>query len=160
MNFKKVSDDYVLKPRFNVSRVYKYDKPIHVILYYEGDGKHFTVIVLDGQIEPPVFDEGKIGHYSWQKRCSLAFAKGRSCLHFPSQVCNNLPFAEDHKIKVVNLETNYTAVCTVQESDTLYPQYHLTKPWYSFVKNMQLKENDELCFLLDHPPTKLIVWKI
>jgi hypothetical protein len=80
MNFKKVSDDYVLKPRFNVSRVYKYDKPIHVILYYEGDGKHFTVIVLDGQIEPPFFDEGKIGHYSWQKRCSLAFAKGRSCL--------------------------------------------------------------------------------
>jgi hypothetical protein len=75
-------------------------------------------------------------------------------------VCNNLPFAEDHKIKVVNLETNYTAVCAVQESDTLYPQYHLTKPWYSFVKNMQLKENDELCFLLDHPPTKLIVWKI
>jgi hypothetical protein len=60
--------------------VYKFDKPIRVILYYEGDGKHFAMIILDGQVEPHVFEEGGIGHYSWQKKCTLAFAKGNSCL--------------------------------------------------------------------------------
>jgi hypothetical protein len=53
---------------------------MRVILYYEGDGKHFAMIILDGQVEPHVFKEGRIGHYSWQKKCSLAFAKGNSCL--------------------------------------------------------------------------------
>jgi hypothetical protein len=62
-------------------------------------------------------------------------------------------------IEVVNRETNYTKFCPVKKSNTSNPQYHLNKPWYQFIKNMQVKEKDELCFMLDHPPTKLIVWK-
>jgi hypothetical protein len=57
-------------------------------------------------------------------------------------VCNNLPFAQNHIIEVVNRETNYTVICPVKKSDTDYPQYHLTKPWYAFIKNMQVQEKE------------------
>jgi hypothetical protein len=62
-------------------------------------------------------------------------------------------------VEVVNRDTNYTMFCPVKMSKTNNPQYHLTKPWYQFIKNMQVKQNDKLYFLLDHPPTKLLVWK-
>ncbi|KAK2447444.1 hypothetical protein QL285_006802 [Trifolium repens] len=115
--------------------------------------------IEEGQVQHPVVGEDVVGHYTWKQTCSRSFAAGESCLHFPSKVCNNYPFGKDQIIEVVNRETNFTMFCPVKKSKTSNPQYHLTKPWYQFMKNMQVKEKDEVSFLLDHPPTKLIVWK-
>jgi hypothetical protein len=75
-----VNDKYVLCPRVNVGRVNGFDTPTRVILFYEGDRKHLKMLIEDGQVEPPIFLEGSVGHYSWQKKCSRAFVVGNSCL--------------------------------------------------------------------------------
>ncbi|KAK2354595.1 hypothetical protein QL285_092095 [Trifolium repens] len=116
-------------------------------------------IIEEAQVQQPVLGENQLGHYTWKQTCSLAFAKGQSCLHFPKQVCNNLPFGDNQILEVLNRETNETVFCPVTKSNKAKPEYHLTKPWYQFIKNMQLKEKDRLFFSLDHPPTKLIVSK-
>ncbi|WJX34232.1 hypothetical protein P8452_22362 [Trifolium repens] len=115
--------------------------------------------IEEAKAQHPVCGANEVDHYTWKQKCSRKFAAGESCLHFPSKVCNNYPFGRNQIIEVVNLGNNYIMFCPVKESDTSNPQYHLTKSWYKFIKNMQLKEKDMISFLLDHPPTKLLVWK-
>jgi hypothetical protein len=37
-------------------------------------------IIEEAQVQQPVLGENQLGHYTWKQTCSLAFAKGQSCL--------------------------------------------------------------------------------
>ncbi|KAK2447809.1 hypothetical protein QL285_007136 [Trifolium repens] len=104
------------------------------------------------QVQEPVFGEPEVGHYTWKQTCSRAFARGHSCLHFPREVCNNLPFGHNQILEVVNGETNYTEFCPVKKSDTSNPQYHLTKPWEADSKSNNMRNKLLLMRIIDKLP--------
>jgi hypothetical protein len=47
---------------------------------YENFNNQRAQGIEEGQVQQPVFEENEVGHYTWKKTCSRAFAGGQSCL--------------------------------------------------------------------------------